>query len=382
VLKPKGGKAPATSFKGAKRKTAAAYKKKSASATTYRYKFKRDTWSFENYETYISESAYEDVFGKGVGSSMWRNSGYGYAGGVCYGFTTSVGASVKYKYPSVASFGASNVHGIGKYDWSSSIDMSAANYIEHCYLLQSRSELAQQRNAHKCTTSAKYANFVKAVKSHQEGGTAIGIAFVNSRGGGHSVFPIKISSNTSTKTVIDIYDNNYPNALQKLTLKKSSGKYTGWTYSDSYFNANNYDITYDAAAKCVTTSTMGKNAICSLDENGMKLVTTNVDLQIVSGGKTYTLSPNNTSDLSKVNPILTTSENKDGMMSYWVGFDTSDMVVKPLSQDAKISVASNSGSVEVSAKKGSSLRVSVSDYAKNSVRLEGKGGEITSITYR
>ena len=376
VLKPKGTSAPAANFMGARRTTSAAFKDRNAKSL--KYKFKRDTWSFENFVTYIPKEYYQRMYGTSLGSMMYYDQNYGYAPGVCYGFSTSVGSMIKHGYPKVSSFGASKIFSISKYDRSSTLKMTAESFIQYCYLTQYDYRLLNEMYRNK----NNYSGLVSAVRKHQYGGTAIEIDLMGN--GGHSVFPIKISANNSSKTVIDIYDNNHPNTLQKLTLYKSGGKYTGFNYSDGSYTW----IAWETPASRVK-SFMAGNAVYNLDlvvrsdaeGANMNLISTDTDLTVISGGKTYTLSPNNTSDLDMVVPVLTKGGSTKKNL-YWVGFDTSDMVVKSLNKDATFSVTTKTGGVEVSAKKGSTLSLSVSDSAKNSVSIDGKKGDAFQVTYR
>jgi len=367
VLKPKGSKAPPANFLGARRATTAVFKDKN----TLKYKFKRDTWYFNNYSTTIPLSYHTRMFGNSRGTQLYYDTNYGQANGVCYGFATSVAAMVKHGYPKVRSFGSSSIHGIDKYDYTSSLNLYAVSYIEYCYLTQYDYRLLNEMYR----TRNNYAGLVNAVKKHQYNGTAIEIDLMGN--GGHSVFPLKISSNTSSKTVIDIYDSNRPDTVQKLTLWKSGGRYTGFSYPYGGFTW----LAWETPADNVK-SFMAGNGIYKGDAAGdMNLISTDTNLTVVSGGKEYRLSPDNTSDLDMVVPVLSKGGTTTKQL-YWVGFDTSDMVVKDLSKNAKFSVAIESGSVEVSAKKGSTVHMQVSDTAKNSVSIDGKKGDAFQVTYR
>ena len=379
VLLPKGSDTPAETYMGASCNCSSAFMDASVPALVY--KFKRDTWSFSNYSTNISKASFQRMYGNAKGEELYNDTDYGYAGGVCYGFSTSVGSIVKHKYPTESSFNTSSVYQIGQNDHTSMLDMEANDFIEYCFLMQYDYRLLNEMFASK----NNYSGLVDAVMKHQSGGTAIEIDLMGPRGG-HSVFPIKISVNNTSKTVIDIYDNNRPTALQTLTLwKNSSGRYTGFTYSADY----GYTwVAWETPADNVE-SFMAGNAIyddnriveSGLGSRNMSLIRTDTDLTVVSGGKTYKLSPSAKNDSNLVVPVLCKGSSTNGNL-YWVGFDTGDMVVKSLAANASFSVTCNNAGVQVNAKKGATVKMSVSDDAKNSVSVKGKKGDAYEITYR
>jgi len=345
------------------------------------YKLKCDSWNFENYATYIDRETYVDIFGESVGDAMYRADYDGYNSGVCYGFSTSVGAIKKQKNPDASSFGASNIYGISNNQYSAVAGMTAEEFIEHCHVAQFDYRLLDEM----WSNADNYAGLVAAVKEHQYGGKAIEIDLLGWLGG-HSVLPLGIKYSNSNETVLNIYDCNHPSEVQTLTLYKDKrGEYTGFNYSDDYYYTTVSwetpadDLEYLMAGNGIAEDTYSQG---SLGNKHMSLVCSDVDLTVVSEGETYELSSDVKNNSDEVIPVVAKDGRRDKVNAYWVSFDTSDMVVKDIEQDATISVATDTGSVEVEAEEGSTLHMTVSDEQQNSVDIDCDKGDEFQVTYR
>ncbi len=347
------------------------------------YKFKHDTWSFANYSASFGPDVYADVFGNAIGNELYGICGGG-EDGVCYGFAASVGAIRKYRYPSISSFnGARGIHDVAKSRRSSVLGMTAQNFIEHCFVTQFDYRLQEEfyRNLN------NYSGLVNAVKQHQKGGTAIVVDFYKPDVCGHTVFPLGIKSDDSRKTVISVYDNNNPSTVETLILFKKLGRYTSFRYSADEYGYYS-QISWETPADNVKSLIAGNGIFHYYIETAgskkkeMNLISTDTDLTVVCGGKTYDLSPNCISSSDDVIPIRVKGGSSNQATAYWVAFDTSDMVVEALEEDATVSVATETGSVEVEAEEGSTLHMTVSDDEANSVSIDGEEGDSFQVTYR
>ena len=304
-----------------------------------RYELMRDTWRFENFEAYIPLSFYTRCYGSSEGYVLYSSADdYGHTGGVCYGMAVTPGAMRTRNYPTVSSFGFSKIYDIGMYDRTSSLGITAKDYIEYAYVEQYDSRLMAERNRNMNNGTS----LVSAVRSHIYDGTAIVIDMLGSEGS-HSVLPLNITRDDASQMDISVYDSNHPTKAQTIHLYKENGVLKNWDYSDPFSYSN---ISWDTPADNLK-SIMSGNGVSS-SSKAMHLVSTTSDVTLESGGKTFRLSPDTTNDLDSVVPIIKTGGTTKGSEKlYWVALDASDLKVSEVSENAKVTICADDSAVEV-----------------------------------
>ena len=338
-----------------------------------RYQLKRDTWRFGNFSANIPRSFYARCYGASAGYTLYSQvDDFGYVSGVCYGMVSSVGAVRRMSYPSVSSFGSSKIYDIGKNDLTTTLGLTAKEYIEYAHIEQYDYDLMVEMTRNLNNSSG----LVSAVRNHMYDGTAVVIDLLGKEAN-HAVLPLNITRDDAYQTVISVYDPNHPTQAQSITLYKSNGAYRYWKYSDDY---SYKDISWETPADNLQSIMNGNGT--SYKTKSMRLVSTTSDVTLTSGGKTYRLSSDTTNDLDSVVPIVKRGNaTKDAEKLYWVALDSSDVKVSDVGRNTKVTICAERSAVEVSVKEGGLAALSVSDEKGNSASVSGEKGDAFEVTY-
>ena len=355
-----------------------------------RYQLRRDTWNFQNLSSVIGEDVYTNVFGAAQGRVV-RNTDNG-TGGHCFGMASSTGA-VGLKNPAANTFHngsqyAGNLYAVGTEWVTSAKNMTARKYIQYNHISQYEVNISNELG----NNQNNVAGLVSAARNSIYGGTpiVIGMYFW---GGGHAVFPIAITTDDTSKTVISVYDSNHPDQAQSLTLYKSnSGKsYSGtYEYSDYY---NPYTVTYATPSDEINRIMRGGNQKASWvtdtrsvlgSNNRYTLYSVDTDMKLTVNGREYDLSDNACYNDGIVIPAPKMDggvQRSDDKQLYWVRDDVGEVTFTGIDENATIEVAAKTGGIEATVEAGSEVSVKVENFDDNAVSVSGDKGDEFSVTY-
>ena len=182
-----------------------------------------DTWSFKNPSTSVSKKYWKTIYPGLIGESLDKTASKDL--GLCYGMTgTAICLNSAYQSPS--DFSSQSVSQITKQSNSTSLKISALDYIKYMFVSQAHPFVIE--NVHKDLNDLVTA--IKDSKSYDYPGVNIGISGRYFGHKNHSIWGISVKE-YSDHAVVLVYDSNHPGEQRYLTLQKNaSGDYTSWSY--------------------------------------------------------------------------------------------------------------------------------------------------------
>ena len=242
-----------------------------------RISFPLDTYSFENRGRKIKLETFQRMFGDVKGKRLYesetlykKNSDGSYQldkdgnrivdkypgeRGLCHGFTVTVASASLDETDgfTVGNLGATHLCDLletSTFSFGTMNSISISDYIGFGFLHQ-LTPVADNNDYYchnKGYTQRNFKKLVTSVKDYSEGtGTPVemgirGYRLVDLENakksgkqtglfGGHSVLPLDVYEDNDNKTILLIYDNDYPTELQYLTLTKIDGEYVYWDYT-------------------------------------------------------------------------------------------------------------------------------------------------------
>ena len=171
---------------------------------------------------------------------------FGNWGGNCYGMVSTAG--ILYQYgngisPSDFNNKVAVPGGLSVSDRSRSLSLSLTQFIEALHV----SQLTEELNAVKAANSDDLGGLVAAVKDARESGKAPVLVCVWGPDGGHAIMGYDVEEISSSEARVLVYDPNYPMDYCYITLSKSGGSYTGWSYpisDDRIWSSSNGSMSY------------------------------------------------------------------------------------------------------------------------------------------
>lgn len=335
------------------------------------YLLKRDTWNFYNFDEAIPLSYYTRIFGSSKGKLLRsRDDG---SGGTCYGMSTTIGAIARYGVPRVTSYSsysgkAYSIYQVSEYSRSTANGLTAHQFIQAAQIMQydvrMQRELSNNRN--------NVNSLVRAARASIKGGTPMVISFWWRSGGnsyGHAVVPLRIKSNSSTRAVITVYDCNTPGVPQTLTLNKRGGYLTSMSYTKDY--GSFYGCTWSTPSNEVRGLMQGRGVYRSGASANATLVSVTSDARLVAdGGESFTLSSSAENDPDKVLHVLRVGGFADAGELYWVNLGSDRMGFTDITEDSTVSVATETGGIDVDVSAGSDVVLDTTPDAQNTVVVD------------
>ncbi len=158
---------------------------------------------------------------------------FGNWGGNCYGMVSTAG--ILYQYgngisPSDFNSLSATPGGLSVSDRSRSLSLSLTQFIEALHV----SQLSEELNEVKYENWNDLNGLVAKVKEAGESGKAPVLICAWGPEGGHAIMGYDVEEVNSSESRVLVYDPNYPMDHCYITLTKSGGSYTGWSYPISY----------------------------------------------------------------------------------------------------------------------------------------------------
>ena len=247
-----------------------------------------------------------------------------------------------------------------------------------------------QRNAIEKKNAADLAKFKAVVSSAEYSGCPITLCIFCPDEGGHALWAMGVKSDTKTRTTMLIYDSNWPGENRELVMyKNSAGRYTGWQYE---LAPGMVWGTTHSSQDWLSWSTPANDLKSMLARNGkykestyQRLYRSSSDVTVVSNGKEYLLSKENTEDLDMILPVLEMKGPNDASASQGGGLFWSNLPSEvgfiDIEEDTTVSVSSSSGGATASVTAGSEVIINVSDEDLNSVDVWQSRGAEFEVTY-
>ena len=172
------------------------------------------------------------VYGDEISAEVMYEK-FGEWGGNCYGMVST--AALLYQHgngisPSDFNSRVSVPGGLSVTERSKAISLTLTQFIEALHVTQ----LSEELNEVKANNWDDLNGLCAAVKEARQSGKAPVLVCVWGAEGGHAIMGYDVVEVSSTESRVLVYDPNYPMDYCYITLTKSGGSYTGWSYPISY----------------------------------------------------------------------------------------------------------------------------------------------------
>ena len=209
-----------------------------AKKAEHKINLNNDAWSFKNPSNKISED-YWKTFYPNLSAEALKKAVDKSGGGLCYGMSaTSMCLNAKLLYKdnyvdliSASDFGQTYVKDIKKASVSSTLNISALDFIKIMHTAQVHPMVAEQEEENKNNLQALY-DAVKAYEVSDKNGLAVNIGITGKYFGdaAHSIWGIRTIDYNDRSDII-VYDSNHPKEERTLSLyKDANGSFTSWSY--------------------------------------------------------------------------------------------------------------------------------------------------------
>jgi hypothetical protein len=158
---------------------------------------------------------------------------FGEWGGNCYGMVSTAG--ILYQYgngisPSDFNNQVAVPGGLRVTDKSRSLSLNLTQFVEALHVTQ----LSEELNEVKAANYNDLSGLCAAVKDARDSGKGPVLVCVWGPEGGHAIMGYDVEEISASETHVLVYDPNYPMEECWMTLSKSGGNYTGWSYPITY----------------------------------------------------------------------------------------------------------------------------------------------------
>ena len=212
------------------------------------------SYSFSNFGEAASLGVCKQMYGNNEKAKTIYNKESG-KNGNCFGMAlTSTLFYVPNNGVTTSSFrfGAANANALKLNDKNGNLNMNVKEFIQGMMITQFANSCNQSYiESHELY---KLKDLEYLIASETAAGRPVKVGVGKAGKGAHAVVAYGLEYPTNTKTVILIYDNNYPNQTKKLTMNKNlNGVYTSWSfegYNHIFKSENGAWISYYSYADC------------------------------------------------------------------------------------------------------------------------------------
>ena len=214
------------------------------SQLSYSFSNTRGAFSYPN-PYRIPMEIFRLIYGDEISAQVMYEK-FGNWGGNCYGMVSTAG--ILYQYgngisPSDFNNRASVPGNLAVSERNKTLSLTLTQFIEALHVTQ----LSEELNAVKKSHMNDLGGLCAAVKESRQSGKAPVLVCVWGPEGGHAIMGYDVVEVSSSEARVLVYDPNYPMDYCYITMTKSGGSYTGWSYPITYdmvWGSDNGDISY------------------------------------------------------------------------------------------------------------------------------------------